>query len=243
MRITLAESATGHRRPSPWLAGSLAAHAAAVSLMLMRVTAPPPLTRYVPERLPPYVEMPQEAAPTPVRDGSPGSPKTAAPPAPTLPSFDIPPTAPPAIPEHPWAQAAPSPGFDADAFRRRGLAGGASAPLGPALAGGVFEASMVERPVWPLAGNPAPRYPTALARAGVEGEVIMRFVVDTAGRVERGSIRLVRGTHVLFERAVSEVLPLLRFQPAEAGGARVRQAVEQPFRFELSRRHDEEDRS
>ena len=64
MRITLAESAVRRAPPSPWLAGSLALHAAAVSLLLLRAAGTSPsLPAYVPEVLPPYVEVGQEAAP------------------------------------------------------------------------------------------------------------------------------------------------------------------------------------
>jgi hypothetical protein len=64
---------------------------------------------------------------------------------------------------------------------------------------------------------------------------VLRFVVDTAGRVEAGSVHVVRADHPLFadggpRRARRRVLP-----PAEAGGRRVRQLVEQAFAFALAR--------
>jgi protein TonB len=60
-----------------------------------------------------------------------------------------------------------------------------------------------------------------------------QFVVDTSGRVERESIRFKRGDHTLFERAVIETLLRSRYSPAEAGGRKVRQLVEQAFSFTL----------
>lgn len=93
----------------------------------------------------------------------------------------------------------------------------------------------VERPVAPIPGTGSPRYPDILRSAGVEGEVLAQFVVDTTGRVEIGSFKVLRSSHELFEAAVRIALPSMRFLPAEVGGRKVRQLVQQPFVFALSR--------
>jgi protein TonB len=98
-----------------------------------------------------------------------------------------------------------------------------------------FTEMMVDRQVMAHAGNAPPRYPSLLRGAGVEGLVHAQFVVDTAGRVERESIRFARSDHQLFERAVTEALLRSRYAPAEAGGRKVRQLVEQAFSFALQR--------
>lgn len=94
---------------------------------------------------------------------------------------------------------------------------------------------MVEKAVMPRDGNPPPRYPSMLANAGVEAVLYAQFVVDTTGRVERASVRFPHGGHALFQRAVTESLLRSRFVPAEFGGRRVRQLVEQPFAFAIQR--------
>jgi protein TonB len=98
-----------------------------------------------------------------------------------------------------------------------------------------FTEMMVDRQVMAHAGNAPPRYPALLRSAGVEGLVHAQFVVDTAGRVERESIRFARSDHQLFDRAVTEALLRSRYAPAEAGGRKVRQLVEQAFSFALQR--------
>lgn len=110
-----------------------------------------------------------------------------------------------------------------------------SMPAGPVApaSGEPFAEFMVEKPVRPWSRNPSPRYPSLLANAGVEGAVYAQFVVDTAGRVEAESIRFTKSDHLLFERAVRDVLLRARFAPAEAGGQRVRQLVEQAFAFQV----------
>jgi protein TonB len=74
-----------------------------------------------------------------------------------------------------------------------------------------------------------------LQSAGLEGDVRAQFVVDTLGRVEQGSFRVLQTSHDLFAAAVREALSRARFKPAEVGGRRVRQLVEQSFTFRISR--------
>lgn len=64
-------------------------------------------------------------------------------------------------------------------------------------------------------------------------KVVVRFVVDSAGRTEPGTIQIVRETHSLFGESVRHWLAGMRYQPAELGGTRVRQLVEQRVEFTL----------
>jgi protein TonB len=93
----------------------------------------------------------------------------------------------------------------------------------------------VERVALLLPGSPGPRYPDALRRAGVEGEVVARFVVDSAGCVDPASITILRADDELFARAVRAALGGLRFMPAQAGGRKVAQLVQLPFTFSLEK--------
>lgn len=95
--------------------------------------------------------------------------------------------------------------------------------------------TMVEKPVAEASNSQRPRYPDLLKSAGVEGSVIAEFVVDTVGRVELPSFRILRQSHDLFGAAVRAALPGMRFLPAEVGGRRVRQLVQQPFVFAIQR--------
>ena len=93
----------------------------------------------------------------------------------------------------------------------------------------------VEKPVAPIPGTGAPRYPAILRSAEVSGEVLAQFVVDTAGRVEIESFKVIRKSHDLFEASIRSALPAMRFTPAEIGGKKVRQLVQQPFVFQLAK--------
>jgi protein TonB len=73
-----------------------------------------------------------------------------------------------------------------------------------------------------------------LKAAGVTGSVLAQFVVDTTGRAELDSFRVLESSQQLFSIAVRNALPLMRFTPAEVrGGRRVRQMIQQEFRFEI----------
>ena len=74
-------------------------------------------------------------------------------------------------------------------------------------------------------GQPAPAYPLVLARAGVEGEVSLRVVVDSLGRVVPAELRVLRSSHDLFARAAKAAILAWRFEPG-TGTADVRFAFE-----------------
>jgi periplasmic protein TonB len=84
-----------------------------------------------------------------------------------------------------------------------------------------------------LLDGPRPRYPDMLRAAGVEGEVVVRFVVDTAGRAEPATVTILRSPHELFAASVESALPKYRFAPAMIGNTKVPQAVQMPFVFGL----------
>jgi TonB family protein len=80
-----------------------------------------------------------------------------------------------------------------------------------------------------------PRYPESLRQANVDGLVLVRFTVDTMGRIDMSSVRVVSSTHDLFSTAVRSALPGFRFKPAESGGRKVAALAEMPFEFTLGR--------
>ena len=93
----------------------------------------------------------------------------------------------------------------------------------------------VEKQVAPYPGNTAPRYPDMLRSANVEGEVLAQFVVDTTGRAEMNTFKVIKSTHDLFTNAVKASLPNMKFYPAEVGGKHVKQLVQMPFQFNLTK--------
>jgi periplasmic protein TonB len=111
--------------------------------------------------------------------------------------------------------------------------GGVETQPGPF--GNPFRADQVDRQVGVIAGSPPPAYPEMLRNSGIEGRVVVEFVVDEHGQPEQGSIRIVQSDNDLFADAVRVALRRMRFTAAEVGGKRVSQLVQMPFVFTLSR--------
>src|SRR5262245_320647 len=91
----------------------------------------------------------------------------------------------------------------------------------------------VDKVVRPYDNNPKPVYPWRLQRQGVQGSFVAQFVVDSTGRVDESSMLFPPYAQSLFVDAVRQSLRKSRYYPAEFGGRRVNQLVEQRFTFIL----------
>jgi TonB family protein len=65
--------------------------------------------------------------------------------------------------------------------------------------------------------------------------VLIQFTVDTLGRVDMQSLKVLNSTHSLFTDAVRQSLSAFRFKPAEVNGKRVPALAQMPFEFHLSK--------
>jgi protein TonB len=124
-------------------------------------------------------------------------------------------------------------------FSGKGVAGGTSKGVvggtAPVNTDQPYFEFQVEKQVQTASGSPPPRYPDMLRSANIEGEVLAQFIVDTTGRFEQGSFKVIKSSHDLFTAAVKNALPNMRFYPAEIGGRKVKQLVQQPFTFGLAK--------
>jgi protein TonB len=114
----------------------------------------------------------------------------------------------------------------------KGVVGGTPTPVNDNQTYFEFQ---VEKQVTPYPNNTAPHYPDMLRSANVEGEVVAQFVVDTTGRADMSKFQVLKSTHDLFTNAVKSALPQMKFYPAEVGGKKVRQLVQMPFQFNLTK--------
>jgi TonB family protein len=80
----------------------------------------------------------------------------------------------------------------------------------------------------------APEYPAHLQSRGIEGFTSVRYVVDTTGLVDTMTYRVLTSSHADFAVAVRRALPGMHFRPALQSGQKVRQLVEQTFRFRIA---------
>src|SRR5208283_2258225 len=98
------------------------------------------------------------------------------------------------------------------------MTGAAGGPAGPGTQNGnqaIYFEFQVERPAAILPYSVALQYPDSLKAAGIEGEVVATFIVDTLGMSDRQSLKILKSTHRLFSDAVRQALPQVRFSPAE----------------------------
>ena len=182
-----------------------------------------------------FVEMKKEEPPPPENKPEPPPEVVAAPPPPK--GFQVL-TAPIKIPEVlPEIDLTKKVTDEAD-FSGKGVAGG----IAKGVVGGTAPVAdqtyfefQVEKQVAQIPGSINLRYPDMLRSANVEGEVLAQFVVDTTGRVEANSIKILKSSHDLFTNAVQQALRAARYYPAEIGGRKVKQLVQQPFNFTLTR--------
>jgi len=98
----------------------------------------------------------------------------------------------------------------------------------------VFSVLEVDSTVQRYEGSAAPAYPPNLLANGTEGVVYAQFVVDTSGSVDTTSIRVLSSAHPAFELSVRDALRSMKFRPAKRGSHKVRQLVEQHFRFTIA---------
>lgn len=125
-------------------------------------------------------------------------------------------------------------------FSGKGVAGGVAKGVeggkGPVPQGDQpYFDFQVEKPVVAAPGSQGPAYPDMLRSAGIEGQVLAQFVVDTTGRADMATFKALKSDNDLFTTAVKNALQRMRFLPAEVGGRKVKQLVQQPFQFSLNR--------
>jgi TonB family protein len=89
----------------------------------------------------------------------------------------------------------------------------------------------VDKQAATIPGSPTPTYPLATREEGITGTVLVQFVVDTNGRADMHTFKVLKSAHEELSEAVRHDLPDMRFTPAVKGGHKVEQLVQEPFGF------------
>ncbi len=76
-----------------------------------------------------------------------------------------------------------------------------------------------------------PAYPERLRSAGVEGQVLVQFVVDESGTAQMSTFKVLKSTDNELTDAVRRAVSASTYIPAEVRGKKVKQLVQQPFIF------------
>lgn len=225
MRVLLESGAPAQARLMSWTSASVVIHGAIVALGIA-LTARVIDQRDVEELT--IIDAWPSPMPEPIREAAPAFPGAV---VPHVGAINIPPVA---VPRITFPDLVPSVSSSSD-FPASVIFGDPVGTSTRPVPGQPYEPSQVERTVRPSAGNPSPAYPSTLRSAGVEGDVLVRFVVDTLGTVEPRSVEIREFTHAAFADAVRDWLRRTRYDPASIGGRPVRQLVEQRVGFTLRR--------
>lgn len=227
----LLESRAQRRRSPGSAVASIVGHTVLIALAVVgtrsQLGARVPIERVMPlPVLNPPVTRPADPAPAPARRATTGSPS-----APTAPPLSMPDVVLPGIPPIDLARSTATvigSQFDGGPL----MSGVGIGTPGAASGDGIPFAPGVDKPAIALPGNPTPRYPDILRRANVRGEVMIQVVIDTTGRADMSSVRVLSSDHQLLTDAVLAALPRARFLSAESAGRKVRMWAVQSFVFE-----------
>ena len=137
--------------------------------------------------------------------------------------------------------------FDPKDFTGKGVEGGIAAGVAggtgpvPTIEGEVFLAAEVdEQPVIKSGAECVKAltdaYPAVMKSAGIPGKVSMQFVVNTDGRVDAGTVKIVSSSHKAFEEPARQVITssACTFKSGTSRGQPVRVLVQQGVSFKLA---------
>jgi periplasmic protein TonB len=135
--------------------------------------------------------------------------------------------------------------FDPKDFTGKGVEGGIAAGVvggtGPVIEGEVFLAAEVDEQ--PQLTNAqacvnalTAAYPPVMKSAGIPGKVSMQFVVNTDGKVDPASVKIMSSSHKAFEEPAKQVITSSNctFKSGTSRGQPVRVLVQQGVSFKLA---------
>jgi protein TonB len=86
-----------------------------------------------------------------------------------------------------------------------------------------------------LKDGAAPSYPERLRASRIEGQVIVQYVVDEHGLPQMKTFKVLKSSNHAFTESVKAAVSQMTFHAAEIRGQKVKQLVQQPFKFAANR--------
>ncbi len=121
--------------------------------------------------------------------------------------------------------------FDPKDYSGSGVEGGLASGLVPTGNEVFMEAIVEEKPA--VLSGPPPSYPELLKQAGIQGRVLVQAIVDTLGRAEAGSIKVLQSPNPGFDQSAKNYVQKALFRPARVHGRAVRVLIQIPIEFRL----------
>jgi TonB family protein len=86
-----------------------------------------------------------------------------------------------------------------------------------------------------IVSGPPLWYPDNLRRAFIQGRVLVRAIIDSSGKAERGSVRVLFTPNPGFNQPVIDYTEHAQFSVAVSRGVRTRSCVVIPVDFKIKR--------
>jgi len=103
------------------------------------------------------------------------------------------------------------------------------------VAGDVYRVEDVQERPHVVSGPPL-TYPAPLLLARITGRVVLEAVIDTTGRVQEGTVRVIESSDARFNDSAKDYLRAVHFTPARIAGRAVPVRFEMPVEFKLPAR-------
>jgi len=123
--------------------------------------------------------------------------------------------------------------FDPKDYSGTGVEGGIGTGIVPD-AGQVYMESVVEERPEVLSG-PQLQYPDLLRQAAIQGRVLVQAIIDTSGRAEAPSVKVIQSPNPGFDQPAKNYVLRALFRPARVHGRAVRVLINLPIDFKIKR--------
>ncbi|HEV8264216.1 MAG TPA: energy transducer TonB [Gemmatimonadales bacterium] len=124
--------------------------------------------------------------------------------------------------------------FDPKDYTGTGVEGGIGTGIVPSSDQVFMESVVEERPE--VLSGPPPQYPDLLRQAGIQGRVIVQAIIDTTGRAEPPSVKVIQSPNPGFDQNAKTYVLKALFRPARVHGRAVRVLVNLPIDFKITGR-------
>jgi len=121
--------------------------------------------------------------------------------------------------------------FDPKDYSGTGVEGGVATGIVPTGNEVFMEAIVEEKPA--VLSGPVPVYPELLKQAQITGRVLVQAIVDTLGRAEPTSVKVLQSPNPGFDQSAKNYVLKCLFRPARVHGRAVRVLVQIPIDFRL----------
>ena len=123
--------------------------------------------------------------------------------------------------------------FDPKDYSGTGVEGGLATGMVPTGNEVFMEAIVEEKPA--VLSGPTLQFPELLRQAQIQGRVLVQAIIDTSGRAEPPSVKVIQSPNPGFDQPAKNYVLRALFRPARVHGRAVRVLVNLPIDFKIKR--------